>query len=62
MRTNGGDNRDFFEDALNGEIFEFTAIDDDSKIDGSFYFTEDAMTIIVEDEKGIKEEYNVSTN
>lgn len=60
VRTNGGDNIDFFEDALNGEIFEFTAIDDDSKIDGSFYFTEDTMTIIVEDAEQVKQEFSVS--
>lgn len=46
-------------DARSGEIFEFTGIDDGSKIDGSFYFTEETMEIIVESEEEIKEQFSV---
>ena len=46
-------------DARSGEIFEFTGIDDGSKIDGSFYFTEKTMEIIVESKEEIKEQFSV---
>lgn len=45
-----------------GDIFDFTAIDDGSKINGSFYFTEDSLEIIVENEQQVKQEYSINTN
>lgn len=45
-----------------GDIFDFKAIDDGSKINGSFYFTEDSLEIIVEDEQQVKQEYSINTN
>lgn len=45
-----------------GDIFDFTAIDEGSKINGSFYFTEDSLEIIVEDEQQVKQEYSINTN
>ena len=43
-----------------GDIFDFVAIDDGSKINGSFYFTDDTMEIIVEDAEQVKQEFSVS--
>lgn len=43
-----------------GDIFDFTAIDNGSKINGSFYFTDDTMEIIVEDAEQVKQEFSVS--
>ena len=49
-------------DVKEGDIFDFTAIDDGSKINGSFYFTEDSLEIIVENEQQVKQEYSINTN
>lgn len=43
-----------------GDIFSFTAIDNGSKINGSFYFNDDTMEIIVEDAEQVKQEFSVS--
>lgn len=43
-----------------GDIFDFVAIDNGSKINGSFYFTDDTMEIIVEDAEQVKQEFSVS--
>lgn len=45
-----------------GDIFDFTAIDEGAKINGSFYFTEDSLEIIVENSEQVKQEYSINTN
>lgn len=45
-----------------GNIFNFTAFDDGSKINGSFYFTEDSLEIIVENEQQVGQKYSINTN
>lgn len=54
-------NMEVVRDMKNGEIFDFVAIDDGSKINGSFYFTEDSLEIIVENEQQVKKEYSINT-
>jgi len=45
-----------------GDIFDFTGIDNGSKIEGSLYFTDDSVEIIVESKENIKEEFSIPLN
>ena len=44
-----------------GDIFEFTAIDEGVTQHGSFYFTEDSLEIVLQDEQTDVQEFSVST-
>lgn len=48
-------------DMADGDIFEFTAIDEGLTQHGSFYFTEDSLEIVLQDEQTDVQEFSVST-
>ena len=56
-----GEKKNIIGDMADGDIFEFTAIDEGLTQHGSFYFTEDSLEIVLQGEQTDVQEFSVST-
>lgn len=54
------ESKDVIGDMADGDIFEFTAIDEGLTQHGSFYFTEDSLEIVLQNEQTDVQEFSVS--